>query len=97
MHFISKETVEALWRSFDVPINDKDEIDDDFCGWEHGTDRFEIWEWFDEQYARYGGVHALMHPDEHKRERGSVDLVEARKNAYRKHGAACIPSAHLYD
>jgi hypothetical protein len=50
-----------------VPINDFDEIDDDFCGWERLTDKNEIWHWFDEQYARWGGVHALMFPDEHKK------------------------------
>ena len=65
MHKLSKETIELLWRDNDVPINDNEEIDDDFCGWERFTDREEIWSWFDEQYARWGGVHALMFPAEH--------------------------------
>ena len=43
MHRLSKETIEALWNDNDVPINDFEEIDDDFCGWERFTDREEIW------------------------------------------------------
>lgn len=65
MHMLSKGTIEALWKDNDVPVNGSEEIDDDFCGWERFTDREEIWHWFDEQYARWGGVHALMFPDEH--------------------------------
>ena len=75
-HMLSKETIEALWRDNDVPINDLDEIDDDFCGWERLTDRHEIWHWFDEQYARWGGVHALMFPDEHPEARDGLDPRE---------------------
>jgi len=69
MFILSKETIEAMWRDFDVPINDYEEIDEDWCGWERLTDREEIWRWFDKQYARYGGVHALMYPGERKEER----------------------------
>lgn len=67
MHKLSKKTIEMIWHDNDVPINDREEIDDDFCGWERFTDREEIWRWFDEQYAEWGGVHALMFPDEHKK------------------------------
>ena len=76
MHMLSKATIEALWHDFDVPINDLEEIDDDFCGWERLTDREEIWRWFDEQYARWGGVHALMFPDEHPEARDGLDPRE---------------------
>lgn len=75
-HMLSKETIELLWRDNDVPINDLDEIDDGFCGWERLTDRDEIWRWFDEQYARWGGVHALMFPDEHPEARDGLDPRE---------------------
>ena len=75
-HMLSKATIEALWRDNDVPINDLDEIDDDFCGWCRLTDREEIWRWFDEQYARWGGVHALMFPDEHPEARDGLDPSE---------------------
>lgn len=62
-----KSTIERLWNEFgDCPINDLEEIDEEFCGWERLTDREEIWHWFDEQYAQWGGVHALIFPDEHK-------------------------------
>ena len=76
MHMLSKGTIEALWRDNDVPINDLDEIDDGFCGWGRLTDRDEIWHWFDEQYARWGGVHALMFPDEHPEARDGLDPRE---------------------
>lgn len=44
------EELEKLWEEFaDVPI-DKDEcIDEKFYNWEKGTDRYEIWHWFDEK------------------------------------------------
>ena len=39
-----------LWEKFrDVPIDNKDCIDCDFYIWKKGTDRFEIWHWFDEK------------------------------------------------
>ena len=64
MYKLSKETVEAMWRDFDVAVNDLEEILESWCGWPVFTDREEIWRWFDEQYAEYGGVHALMYPSE---------------------------------
>ena len=76
MHMLSKGTIEALWRDNDVPVNDLDEIGDGFCGWERLTDREEIWHWFDEQYARWGGVHALMFPAEHPEARDGLDPRE---------------------
>ena len=79
MFKLSKQTIEMMWRDCDVPINDYEEIDEDWCGWERFTPREDIWRWFDEQYALYGGVHALMFPNEHKRSKygsvkASVDL-----------------------
>lgn len=66
MSKMSKKTIEMMWQDFDVPINEYEEIDDDWCGWERLTNREEIWQWFDEQYAEHGGVYALMFPDERK-------------------------------
>lgn len=44
------EELKELWKEFsEVPINNDDEIERDFLDFEAGTDRFEIWEWFDEQ------------------------------------------------
>lgn len=52
------KVLEQLWDSFrKVPINDDDSIDEDFLVWEKGTDRFDIWHWFDEEYAK--GLAAL--------------------------------------
>lgn len=48
-----------LWGLFgDVPINDQDQIEEEFLGFGVGEDRFEIWHWFDERFP--GGVHQLM-------------------------------------
>jgi len=66
---LSKKAIEILWDEFgDCPINDHEEILESFCGWPVFTDREYVWRWFDEQYAMWGGVHALMFPDEHKEE-----------------------------
>ena len=54
-----KIDIEQLWQAFsDIGIDDQDRITEPFMDWEAGTDRFEIWHWFDEQYP--GGVHKLM-------------------------------------
>ncbi len=44
------EKIREMWGEFeDVPI-DKDEcIEEDFYHWKAGTERFEIWHWFDER------------------------------------------------
>ena len=50
--------LETLWKLFgDVPINNDDEIEEDFIDFPAGTYRFEIWHWFDELYSK--GVKAL--------------------------------------
>ena len=40
-----------------MPINNDDEIEEDFIDFPAGTYRFEIWRWFDELYSK--GVKAL--------------------------------------
>ena len=77
MHKLDKKTIEMLWADNDVPINDQEEILESFCGWPVFTDREEIWRWFDEQYARWGGVHALMFPDEHRKSKFGEVMAEA--------------------
>lgn len=42
----------------DYSINDNDEILEEFLGFHEGTDRMEIWHWFDERYSK--GVAYLM-------------------------------------
>lgn len=44
------EELNLLWsRLGQISINADDEIEEDFYFWEKGTDRFEIWHWFDEK------------------------------------------------
>lgn len=48
-----------LWELFgDVSVNDLDETEDQFLFFPAGTDRMEIWNWFDEKYD--SGVYKLM-------------------------------------
>jgi len=40
-----------LWAEFaDIPIDDEDRIDERFLDFEKGTDRFEIWHWFESSF-----------------------------------------------
>lgn len=51
--------LEKLWKLFgEIPINDNDAILEEFLGFPEGTDKMEIWQWFDEIYS--GGVVALV-------------------------------------
>ncbi len=53
------EELVQLWLLFgDIPIDDDDNIEEEFLGFPAGTDRFDIWHWFDERYP--GGVHTLI-------------------------------------
>lgn len=53
--------LEDLWERFaDVPINpETGNIEDDFAGWKSGTNREEIWHWFDERHSK-GIVYLLL-------------------------------------
>ena len=77
-----KQTLELMWQELgNACCDDLGNIDSPWCGWEAGTDREEIWHWFDGQYARWGGVHALMFPGEHPSTRTSPNgSVTARVN-----------------
>ena len=45
-----KNSIEKLWELLgNVPVNSEDEIEQNFYMWEEGTDKFEIWHWFDEK------------------------------------------------
>ena len=55
----SEWELQELWQLFgDIPIDDSDDILEDFLGFGVGTNRFDIWHWFDERYP--GGVHTLL-------------------------------------
>ena len=46
----SLDELKKLWKEFsEVTINNDDEIERAFLDFEAGTDRFEVWEWFDAQ------------------------------------------------
>ena len=41
----------ALWKTFeDISIDDDDNIDEPFLNFEKGTNRFEIFHWFEETF-----------------------------------------------
>lgn len=57
--------LELMWMAFgDVPMNpETEEIEEDFFIWKKGTNREEIWHWFDYKYSE--GVGKLMYKDLH--------------------------------
>ena len=57
---LDDEQLIELWNMYsEVSINDEDEIEQEFIGFPVGTNRFVIWEWFDEHYSR--GVYSLAY------------------------------------
>lgn len=59
------EKLRKLWNEFeDVPINQDECIDESFHIWDKGTDRYEIWHWFDDRLPN--GI--------------AIDLMGLRKN-----------------
>ena len=51
--------IELLWQQLgDISIDSNECIEQDFHIWKKGTDRIEIWYWFDEMYKE--GVYKLM-------------------------------------
>lgn len=61
---LSQRFIKELWHKFgDVPMNpETEQIEEGFYIWNAGTDREDIWHWFDEHYDR--GVVALCYPEE---------------------------------
>lgn len=56
---LDDEKLEFLWEQFsDVLIDDEECILDDFIGFECGTHREAVWQWFDKHHSK--GVAALM-------------------------------------
>ena len=44
------DKLKELWKEFsEVPVNDDDETERDFLDFPAGTDRMEIWSWFDKK------------------------------------------------
>lgn len=40
-----------LWEQFDTPISDNEELEEPFLHFPAGTDRMEVWHWFEEHFA----------------------------------------------
>ena len=61
---LSQSFIKELWHKLgDVPMNpETEQIEEGFYIWNAGTDREDIWHWFDEHYDR--GVVALLYPEE---------------------------------
>lgn len=56
---LDSQEVEKLWELFgDVPVNEDDITGEEFIGFPEGTNRIEIWHWFDAVYQ--SGVAELM-------------------------------------
>ena len=57
---MTKKEIEELWEKFgDIPIDEKECIDVDFHIWKKGTNRYDIWHWFDEEFSE--GIGVLMY------------------------------------
>ena len=47
------EDVKKLWDEFsEIPVDNDDCIERPFLHFEAGTDRFDVWSWFDERCPR---------------------------------------------
>ena len=45
--------LQELWNELsDIPVNENDEIEEDFLDFPSGTDKFDVWHWFDERCSR---------------------------------------------
>lgn len=56
---VSPESLETFWNELsDIPVDDYGIIQESFLWWPEGTDREDIWHWFDEKYP--DGVVKLM-------------------------------------
>lgn len=61
--YFDSEELEKLWEMLgDIPVNDNDEIEEEFLEFPVGTYKEEIWKWFDERYP--DGVCRLMQKGE---------------------------------
>lgn len=50
---LTDSQLEILWNRFsDIPINQKDELEEDFLIWKIGENRFSVWQWFDKYHSK---------------------------------------------
>lgn len=56
---VTPKSIETFWNELgDIPVDYDGIIQESFLWWPKGTDREDIWHWFDEEYP--GGVAKLM-------------------------------------
>lgn len=67
--------LEEIWEKFgDVPVNQETEkLEDDFLHFKKGTDKEDVWHWFDERHSK--GIAYLLYG-------GSEDYVPETKRLY---------------
>lgn len=87
---LSKNSVIELWYELsNIPTVTNETmatvIDEDFLGWPAGTDVEEIWHWFDDQFAKFGGVHVLMYEDPQPERKFRVSTPNGIIEVYAKH------------
>lgn len=59
---MSDKELEAIWLEFEnVPVNEDDEIEHDFHVFQKGTDKYDIWAWFDYNHSK--GINYLLNGD----------------------------------
>lgn len=47
---VNPATLSQLWSKLSkVPVNENDEIEEDFLCFEKGTSKFDVWHWFDDR------------------------------------------------
>lgn len=47
---VNLATLPELWEQFsNIPVNNDDEIEEDFLCFEKGTSKFDVWRWFDDR------------------------------------------------
>lgn len=57
---LNDEQIETIWDVFeDVPLDENECIENDWFGFPKGTDKLDIWRWFDERHSE--GVHYLLY------------------------------------
>lgn len=100
---MKKNTVLDLWDALsDIPTIINDEyatvIDEDFLGWTIGTNVEDIWHWFDDQFAEFGGVHTLMYDNPQPDRKFQVETPAGIIECYAKHEkdtAADFPGVYI--
>ena len=75
---MTNKDIETLWNKFtDIPINPKTEkTEADFMQFKAGTDKSEIWHWFDKNYS--AGIYYLLYPHSHEKLTKIENMIDER-------------------